>query len=154
MRYCLIGSAVAVLGLMLLHQGWRSPLMRTLGHSLMAIFYTFLLICGVLGYAKVGGFLRWRGLLFMGSISYGLYLLHHPVRGALFAMTTGEEPHVSDLQSFLLTMLAAALTIGIAYLSLRFFETPMLKVGQRWRYSTAPKAQSAIALPGTAVPAQ
>jgi len=69
-------------------------------------------------------FLKWRPAVFIGTISYGIYLMHmlmaNIVRKAL--------GHAMGLDVFLAT---TVLAIGIAYVSFRFFETPILKLKNR-----------------------
>ena len=75
-------------------------------------------------------FLRWRPLVFIGTISYMLYLIHIP---AYLAITEAgralglrlETPGVGR------ALLSAALAILLAWFSWKFFESPLL----RWKDS-------------------
>jgi peptidoglycan/LPS O-acetylase OafA/YrhL len=66
----------------------------------------------------------------IGALSYGIYLLHHVAIGVvdkgLHEARVGEAP----LASF---FLGGALTLGIAELSYRFYETRFLKLRERFR---------------------
>src|SRR5260370_13546319 len=70
----------------------------------------------------LAGLLRFRPLAFIGVISYGMYLLNslslHLVQAAL--------TRVGLLHPLLAFPLGLGLTVGIAYLSYRYFETPFL----------------------------
>jgi peptidoglycan/LPS O-acetylase OafA/YrhL len=79
--------------------------------------------------------LRWRPLCWVGGISYGVYLLHVLVSHLLFLAVFGKESTESMGRSgFLLSCLCLGLTLGIAYLSARFFERPLTAFGHRFNY--------------------
>ncbi len=63
-------------------------------------------------------FLTWRPFVFLGEISYGVYLLHYPFLEHL------RIPQLGNAGNFLLALLC---TVAIAYLSFRFFEKPVAK---------------------------
>lgn len=69
--------------------------------------------------------LQWRPLAFIGVISYGVYLSH-----MLCANTIRALLH----QNYGLPLFAATLltVIGVAYLSFRYFETPLLRLKRRF----------------------
>lgn len=69
--------------------------------------------------------LSWRPLAFIGVISYGVYLLH-----MLCANVARRALHVDD--GMLLFAATLMLVTALAYLSFRFFETPMLKLKRRF----------------------
>lgn len=73
--------------------------------------------------------LEWRPLAYVGTVSYGVYLLHKLVlhvvnRGLDAAELTAPAP------LFVIGLLA---TIGIAALSFRYFEAPILRLTARFR---------------------
>ena len=61
-------------------------------------------------------FLGWRPFVFLGEISYGLYLLHYPFL---------EHVNIPQIGGIANLLLAMSLAIFLAYLSFRFFEKPM-----------------------------
>jgi peptidoglycan/LPS O-acetylase OafA/YrhL len=69
--------------------------------------------------------LRWRPAAFVGTISYGIYLMHmlaaNVVRGVL--------GHSMGIDVFLLTV---PVVIAMAYVSYRFFEAPILRYKDRF----------------------
>ena len=69
--------------------------------------------------------LRWRPLVFVGVISYGVYMLHDLCRDAVRSVT-GEQWGILVFAVTLVTVVA------VAYLSFRFFETPVLKLKRRY----------------------
>lgn len=73
----------------------------------------------------------WKPLAFTGRISYGLYLFHFPV---LFIFLKGKAMlQQSDLWSGELMLafvpLYVAVSVGLAWLSFRYYETPLLHDG-------------------------
>ena len=71
------------------------------------------------GPSIAGRLLSWRPAVFIGLISYSLYLWHWPI------MVFQRSDHFLMAQAPLATKLATiAISIGVAYLSWRFIETP------------------------------
>jgi peptidoglycan/LPS O-acetylase OafA/YrhL len=69
--------------------------------------------------------LCWRPLAFVGVISYGVYLLHN-LCANLARTAIGEH---EGIPLFVLTLVVV---VPVAYLSFRFFETPVLKLKRRY----------------------
>ena len=77
-----------------------------------------------------------RALTFLGEISYSTYLIHF---GVIFTMLYAVAPHLpgslSPLEALgsnlLLSVLALALTIPIAFLTYTFVEKPFQQLGRR-----------------------
>lgn len=69
--------------------------------------------------------LQWRPLQFIGVISYGVYLLHMLCANVVFRSIA----HEHNVPVFAATL---ALTITAAYVSFRFFETPLLRIKRRF----------------------
>ena len=70
--------------------------------------------------------LKHPALLWLGGVSYSLYLLHPSMQ--MLSDYLLRDLQVAPLYS---AVLATALTLGIAYLSLRFIETPFIQLGKR-----------------------
>lgn len=69
----------------------------------------------------------------MGSIAYGVYLLHGMVIFALLKIL--EHSGRSGIHWTLLTrLMTVPVVIGVAALSLKYFEKPLLKRGHRNAY--------------------
>lgn len=68
-----------------------------------------------------------RWLRWLGAISYGLYVFH-PTCFALVQRFAAPSSFFIDFT------MSFALTIGVAYLSFRFFEAPILKLKRHFRY--------------------
>jgi peptidoglycan/LPS O-acetylase OafA/YrhL len=109
--------------------------MATLGLSWMAILYLALLLLALL-YSDgwLGRKLRNSWLRALGTISYGVYLLHMPVLGLTFLVFRNKRPWAETPAERLLVLVAAGLTIAIASISWTFLEKPLLKIGHAVKY--------------------
>lgn len=65
-------------------------------------------------------------MVFLGKISYALYLFHQPINGLLHGVLLGSKPDVDTLAQVLVTVMAVILSIAAAYLSWRMLENPLL----------------------------
>jgi peptidoglycan/LPS O-acetylase OafA/YrhL len=102
------------------------PLMATFFHEVIIV------MCGAtLAIALDGGFpfLRWRALTYTGLISYGLYLMHHPVNWAMHAAFRW-----NDLKDVRLSAVSLVVVYLIAAVSWEWFEKPFVRFGHRFRY--------------------
>jgi peptidoglycan/LPS O-acetylase OafA/YrhL len=131
----LIAAPVSALALALL--AWRCGVLRDIqvkstltfavfGYSLIAVFCASLVAaCVRWTGTKFTRILRLGPLVYLGSISYMLYLIHLPVFVALGVVLNrfGHVPYVEVLQG----PIAVMITIGTAALSWKYFESPILK---------------------------
>jgi peptidoglycan/LPS O-acetylase OafA/YrhL len=83
-------------------------------------------------------------LVFVGRISYGMYLFHMLAVNAV-------RPLVGERYGIGVFLPAAALTIAVAYVSFRWFETPILRYRDRPRRSDAKVAAPVIVTHGEPV---
>jgi len=125
--------------------------MASFGYTSLAALYACLLlfVC-----TRPGHFLaavaRWRPLRWLGSIAYGAYLFHQPIQGLAFAIVRGGEPRIDNLSSLLLTIVALALTLGLARLSWNFFESRLVRFSHRAQYEFLPREEGLLS---AAIPA-
>jgi peptidoglycan/LPS O-acetylase OafA/YrhL len=76
-----------------------------------------------------------RLMMFLGYISYGLYLVHSLIYTLYDNMTRDTRldatpPHFGN--QLLRALLGAAVSILLAYLSRRYFESVFLRLKERW----------------------
>jgi peptidoglycan/LPS O-acetylase OafA/YrhL len=77
-----------------------------------------------------------RGLAFLGYLSYGLYLVHQLIFILFDRSFAGTWIVSQDLDAlFISTLICFSVSVGVAYLSRRYFEEYFLRVGRR---GTAP----------------
>lgn len=150
-KYLLAGVLMILLGvaafLTKIHADLGSYAMASYGFTVLAAQYAclLLLVCthqsgGIARVARLSP-LRW-----LGSIAYGAYLFHMPVQGLLFATMMGGKPRIVDAASFLLSVLAVVLTLGLAHVSWNFFEKRLVKFSHRAQYQLSPLEQRVAAV--------
>ena len=104
---------------------------------MLGIPYTLAGLVGVAGIA----FLQIRNpvLIFLGTISYSLYLVHPPVTKIVF--TLGRSHAQSTLQRTLLILCALAASIFAAWVSYLLVEKPAQKWSASFKYRRQAKAE-------------
>lgn len=108
----------------------------TLGLSWLSAFYSVLLLTALSQASGwISRFFRLRLLGSLGTISYCVYLLHDTFNFLTHAFLLRSRPRIYDLPGIAVSILALALTIGVATLSWRFFETPLIRRGHNYAYS-------------------
>jgi peptidoglycan/LPS O-acetylase OafA/YrhL len=111
--------------------------MSSVGFSWLALFYFGLLLLALLySDSWLGRVLRNSWLKSLGTISYGVYLLHRPVLGLVFVIFRSKQPWAETTAERGLILLALALTLAIASLSWTIFEKPLLKIGHTVKYGS------------------
>src|SRR5258708_560550 len=73
--------------------------------------------------------LRWKPIAYLGTISYSMYLIHIPVYVAVGMVLRGRD--WTYLTQILQGVSAVLVTIGIASLSWKYFESPLLQFRDR-----------------------
>jgi peptidoglycan/LPS O-acetylase OafA/YrhL len=81
--------------------------------------------------------LTWRPLSYVGTISYGMYLLHMLCANVIRQVIPGRY-------SLLLFILTTALVIAVASMSKKFFEDPLQQVGRRLSSRVATRATPSV----------
>ena len=116
---------------------WRPPVSRIDSVSnLLEIAATAPLIALGLYMPRYLAILRHRSLLFLGDISYSLYLLHYIILSVLVqgisCLVPAQELASDGVQlSLVLAALTSLIVVGISAFTLRFVETPMIALGRK-----------------------
>ena len=72
------------------------------------------------------------GLLrYIGSISYGLYLIHQPINGLLHGFILGARPDIETPAQIGVTIGSMIISLVLAGLSWRCFERPLIEYGRQ-----------------------
>lgn len=110
-------------------------LITTVGYTWIAAFYLCLLLTAITqpGH-RVTRLLRLRALTWAGVVAYGAYLFHQAVNGLCHGFILGSPPVISDARGFGVTLLALALTLGLAGLSWCCFEKKFVAYGHTYLY--------------------
>jgi peptidoglycan/LPS O-acetylase OafA/YrhL len=74
---------------------------------------------------RLSGYLRWKPLLFLGKISYSLYLSHAVVLMAVVYMLYPRVP------MYVIWLISCGVTLGVSMLSYKYLELPAIKMGCR-----------------------
>ncbi|MBR9915946.1 MAG: acyltransferase [Algicola sp.] len=96
----------------------------------------FALFIHVLAYNNLGKTIRNRLLIYLGQISYGIYLLHViALNAVVYIMLKIDQLEIFNdtITILLIYILTFALTIGLAHLSYNYFETYFLKLKSKFR---------------------
>jgi peptidoglycan/LPS O-acetylase OafA/YrhL len=107
----------------------------TVGYTWLALFYSALLLTVV---SNTGGLLagvmRLRFLGWLGGISYCVYLLHDAFNFLAHGIFLHAEPQLYKLSQLVVSMFALLVTLGVASLSWRYFEKPLIRRGHNYSY--------------------
>jgi peptidoglycan/LPS O-acetylase OafA/YrhL len=107
-------------------------------HSLLAVAYASILLLTLMHSGERGAaFLRIAPALWLGTRSYGIYLLHQPVSGVMHEVFRRSAPAVTDVSSALVMLGAFAVTCVLAEISLRYFEQPFMAFGRSFKYANS-----------------
>jgi peptidoglycan/LPS O-acetylase OafA/YrhL len=107
-------------------------------HELKALGCALLLVPVVLG-AREHGWLRrvlsWRPLIWLGSISYGIYLWHKPLLEKL-------SPHLVHNGELFTALALSAITIAVAAVSFYAVERPAQRLARRFLRARAVRSEA------------
>jgi peptidoglycan/LPS O-acetylase OafA/YrhL len=114
---------------------WNLPLtMAAWGHTYLTLFYTMVLASVLCSLGQPSCiWLRRPTLIWLGAVSYTVYLFHPLVLSLVF-MLVGRPEQVATQLDALLALVALALTFAYSALSLLLLERPLLSWGRRWSY--------------------
>ena len=135
------GVAVGVVALLLSGFDSFSGEVFGLEYSLLAVFY-FLLLMSVLINRKFEVVFSARCLRYMGTIAYGLYLLHYPFIAAGRDIAARVHPGQSGLLALLASISGIGLATAVAAVSWEYLEKPLIKRGHRYGYTRKAKHDS------------
>jgi peptidoglycan/LPS O-acetylase OafA/YrhL len=109
--------------------------MRLFGleYSLLAFLYALLLLSTLVSPTLTAIF-SFRPLRALGTVAYGLYLFHGLVSFVLFSVLDRIGLAGSQIADFSAWLLTVPLSIGLAALSWKYFEKPLVKRGHRYLY--------------------
>ena len=129
----LLAAVIAIMIRFLPRVGYT--LMFAGGYTVIAAFFLTLLLYALLvPESWLSGFLRWEWLRSLGMIAYGTYLFHELALNAFFAAFRASPPRIVSLGDLILTFAALGSTIAFCWLSWRFFEKPLIRIGHRESY--------------------
>jgi peptidoglycan/LPS O-acetylase OafA/YrhL len=110
--------------------------MSTIGFTITSFFYSVIVLLAVSDReGPLARFFSLRPLIACGTIAYGLYLFHEPVKDLLYLSIDGaKQPHLASLRDAGLYLIAFGITVVLARLSWTCFERPFVRLGHRVPY--------------------
>jgi peptidoglycan/LPS O-acetylase OafA/YrhL len=117
---------------------WRGPRIGgTIDHLVLAALSALLILLAYIdGEGRLARVLRCRVLVWLGTLSYGIYLFHQPVSAGLHAWRRGAMPAIVTLEDALIACLALVVTLLLAAGSFRLIERRWIDFGHKFRYRT------------------
>ena len=133
------GHAVVVLasgfGLLTKFGDLSTFTMVSVGLTWLALFYLCILLYAVIYKDSwLSQCLRWRWLMWLGSIAYGVYLFHQFMVCTLQAILWGRVPGSLSWPRLCVSVFALVVTLIFCQLSWVYFEKRMLQVGHKANY--------------------
>jgi peptidoglycan/LPS O-acetylase OafA/YrhL len=136
-----VGLAIYVTALALSHYGVSNRAMITLDKTGAALVFCWLIGVASLGLRGIGGrILDYGPIVYLGKISYGIYIFHLLIPLILFswiAKHLGVSYSNTGFVNFVATSLA---TFAVAALSWHFFEAPINRLKRHFPYKPEPVA--------------
>lgn len=113
----------------------RFPFNLTFTYLWLACLYAALLLV-VLSDREgwIARLFRPRPLVWLGTMSYGVYLFHQAVSSLLHGLIRYLPPTLMEWEGLAVTCLALVVTLALAGFSFRYFERPIIDFGHRYRY--------------------
>lgn len=107
-------------------------------HLWLAVLYSlFLMVCILRSGRVVDILVSNKFFVWLGLRSYGIYLFHQPVSFLVHQFVDGHNmPYFSNWPEFRVTIFALFVTIVLAEISFRFFESIFLSYGRKFHYGT------------------
>jgi peptidoglycan/LPS O-acetylase OafA/YrhL len=144
--HAVLAGAVAVFAIALLSSGLdrTGAFGRVGGYSIVAVTCASVVLWAVVNRRRAGAaaLLRWGPLMYVGKLCYGLYLLHRPA-SFLVDAALARVPLVSP-ESLWAVAIKVAVAIGLATLSWRLLEQPILRLKDRFVFPDAKKGEPGV----------
>ncbi len=126
----------AVAGVLLAVVQFRTTggnLLFVISPLLMAMLFAAYVLLAARGWTTLR-FFRLRFWQMLGTISYGLYLIHQPVAGVMHGLILDARPDIATAPQVIVTFAALFAAIGLAWASWTLMEAPLLRMGRTWHY--------------------
>lgn len=118
--------------------GPMSPVMCTIGYTVIAVCYGCLLLLSLTSEGFVKHLFLQPWLRWLGSISYGLYLLHLSLLIPAFHIVRRHGMVINEPADLLPIAITLVLSLGLAQISWMYFESPLVRIGHRYTYAVRP----------------
>jgi peptidoglycan/LPS O-acetylase OafA/YrhL len=101
---------------------------------LMAMLFAAYVLLAARGWTTLR-FFRSRFWQMLGTISYGLYLIHQPVAGVMHGLILDARPDIATAPQVIVTCAALFAAIGLAWASCTLMEAPLIRMGRAWHWA-------------------
>jgi len=151
-----INVSLAVFGLgvaILTYKRWGvgTVPMCTLGFTCLALFYgSVLMVAMISPQGLLSRTFQASSLMWLGTIAYGLYLFHTMPLVVLFRIFLHRSPALTNWIDGVIALSALLIALAMAFLSWKYFESRLVRLGHRFTYEGRTPAISA---PLSAAPA-
>jgi peptidoglycan/LPS O-acetylase OafA/YrhL len=107
----------------------------TIGYTVLGMFYSCLVVV-VLSQKEgwLAGVMRWKWLGALGTISYCVYVIHLAINLLAHQVVFQGGPRIYNLEGVAVTLGALGLSLGVASLSWKYFEKPLVRRGHGYSY--------------------
>ena len=112
-----------------------STAVSTIGYSALAVLYLTLLVATLNSEGMLRRIFCLNWLCWLGTIAYGVYLLHVPALDFSFDFFEHGRPQLKHLFDLVPLTVALCMTLLIAHLSWEVFESRLVKLGHRFAYT-------------------
>lgn len=113
----------------------KPGLMGVWNHFWLAAFYAvFILMAFANSLPILGRILASSLLVWFGRLSYGIYMFHQAVSGLMHGAFGRGAPQMLTGSDMGITLGSLVITLLLAMISFRFFESPILNWGHRFKY--------------------
>jgi peptidoglycan/LPS O-acetylase OafA/YrhL len=109
--------------------------MESIGFTWLAVFYVVILLLALT--VSGGPIARWARAAWLrelGRISYCVYIIHLVVNVACHSLLRRASPGTQDWRGASVTLLSALVTFGIASISWKILEGPLVRLGHSFKY--------------------
>ena len=135
---CLVTATALLVMMAVRGTDYQDPVIAIAGFPLIATFFGAWLALALTSHGALGTFLSRPGLRAWGKYSYGIYLLHYPLIGALDAKLGARVYQVTIAGSHLpgvmvMGVLTLPLSFGTAWLSYHLYEKRFLALKRYFR---------------------
>lgn len=123
----------------------RPEVFAELSFTWLAMLYGVLVLMAALGIgSELGRLLGSRPLVWLGQVSFAVYLLHQPVNGLLHGLLLNKTPELLVPLDGAVTAAALLITLALAAASFRYLEAPMLRYGRTFRFAKAAPSMATV----------
>lgn len=103
----------------------------TFGYLVIALFMSYYTLSALQTSSTFARFLSWKPYVWLGKISYGLYVWH------ILGIETARNLLKNSNFGYMIPLIAFIITIAISYISYRFFESAFLRLKTKFTKITS-----------------